>query len=112
MCGDFVVGEDIERRGRPACGRCEEHRARTDRLVQFRANGGIGAERPSTRSSEPDPSTVRQYRAVAVIRKSVDLVFSALRPSIRNGGERLQPSSHDEPDLPSAFSAGRQVTVW
>ena len=43
---DFVVGDDVERRGRPACGRCDEHGTRSDRFVQFGADGRIGAKRP------------------------------------------------------------------
>ena len=41
----------------------------------------------STRSSDPDPTRSKaRYRADAVIRKSLDVVFSNVPPSIRNGG--------------------------
>ena len=42
---------------------------------------------PSTRSSEPEPTVSKaRYRAVMVIRKSLDVVFSRFMPSIMNGG--------------------------
>ena len=42
---------------------------------------------PSTRSSDPEPPMSNaRYRAVAVVLKSLDVVFSRLTPSIMNGG--------------------------